>query len=61
MTRGPFIVREMIGLGDVRYWLAIDPQTGVCCPGREEKRLAEQDAQALNEAWEMGFTVREKE
>lgn len=60
MTRGPFIVREMIGLGDVRYWLAIDPTTGVCCAGRDQKILAEHDAQALNEAWEMGFTVREK-
>lgn len=36
------------------YWVAIDPETGICTCGRDTRELAEADAQALNAAFEAG-------
>ena len=55
---GPFVVSEYVALpGDRVGFVATDPQTGICCPGRDDRALAEQDAEALNAAYASGFVA----
>lgn len=46
-------VDESIGV-HVRYYVAIDHETGICTCGRPTRELAEEDARALNAAYELG-------
>ena len=51
---GPFVVREYVALpGDRIAFAAMDPATGIMCPGRDNRSLAECDAQALNAAYQL--------
>lgn len=52
---GPFVASEYAALpGDRIAFVAADPKTGICCPGRNACLLAEQDANALNAAYALG-------
>jgi len=50
----PFVVQEVASGFGASYWVAIDPTTGVCCPGRHDRELAEADLRALNAAFDLG-------
>lgn len=51
---GPFVVSEYVALpGDRIAFAAMDPATGIMCPGRDNRSLAECDAQALNAAYQL--------
>ena len=59
---GPFLAANYIGLpGDRILFVAHDPHTGICCPGRDEFTHAEQDAQALNAAYTLGKNAGREE
>lgn len=50
---GPFEVRETAG--DVgTYYIAIDPNTGICATGRQSRGEADADRKALNSAYWCG-------
>lgn len=52
---GPFVVSEYVALpGDRIAVAAMDPVTGIMCGGRDDRKLAEGDAQALNAAYQLG-------
>lgn len=58
VSQGPFIASEYVALpGDRVAFVATDPKTGICCPGRDDRALAEQDAEALNAAYASGIVA----
>lgn len=55
MNDGPFIVQKYIALpGDRVCWVAIHPETGIQCAGRDTEREARDDCAGLNAAYEIG-------
>ena len=55
VSQGPFIASEYVALpGDRVAFVATDPKTGICCPGRDYRALAGFDALALNAAYTLG-------
>lgn len=58
VPQAPFIVSEYVALpGDRVGFVATDPKTGICCPGRDDRSLADQDAEALNAAYASGIVA----
>lgn len=53
MSEPTFIVRETAG-GDGTAWYATNPETGITPGGCRTQREAEDDARALNAAYELG-------
>lgn len=55
MNDGPFIVQKYIGLpGDRVCWVAIHPETGTMCAGRDSESEAQNDRDGLNAAYQIG-------
>lgn len=58
---GPFVVSEYVALpGDRIAFAAMDPATGIMCPGRDDRDQARADAQALNAAYQLGRRLAEE-
>ena len=57
-VKPPFVASEYVGLpGDRILYVAHDPNTGVCCAGRESNDDAQYDAQGLRAAWWLGYAA----
>jgi hypothetical protein len=57
-VRPPFVAVEYVGLpGDRIMYVAHDPNTGVCCVGRESSDDAQYDAQGMRAAWWLGYAA----
>lgn len=54
----PFVASEYVGLpGDRILFIAHDPNTGICCCGRESGEEAQYDAQGMRAAWWLGYAA----
>lgn len=57
-VKPPFVASEYVGLpGDRILFVAHDPNTGICCAGRESSDEAQYDAQGMRAAWWLGYAT----
>lgn len=57
-VKPPFVASEYVGLpGDRILFIAHDPNTGICCSGRQSIDEAQYDAQGMRAAWWLGYAA----
>lgn len=57
-VKPPFVAAEYVGLpGDRILFVAHDPNTGICCAGRESFDESQYDAQGMRAAWWLGYAT----
>ena len=57
-VKPPFVAAEYVGLpGDRILCVAHDPNTGICCAGRESFDESQYDAQGMRAAWWLGYAT----